>query len=61
MDTKKGCGFAAVYHVEARESLCTINANDPRPEMGDNTARLRLLHPYSGFAKTHSSRVVTQE
>lgn len=32
-----GCGFVAVYHVEARESLCTINANDPRPKKGDTT------------------------
>ena len=40
MDTKKGCGFAAVYLSEAQQCLYTINASDPRPEKGDETANI---------------------
>ena len=37
-ENKKGCGFAAVYLIEALQCPYKINANDPRPEKSNNTA-----------------------
>ncbi|MCQ2050229.1 MAG: hypothetical protein MJZ22_04415 [Candidatus Saccharibacteria bacterium] len=53
MDTKKGCGFATVYPIEALQCLYTINASDPRPEMGNMTAQMCGLSKY--VQKNHAS------
>ena len=55
---KKGGEFAAIYLTKALQCLYTINASDPRPEKGNETANIDCS--LSKYAQTSRLRAAVK-